>query len=289
VLYTYSERNEDALSCWARLDSLDTGFAEVPLNYATALLQAGRLEDAGVQAQKAMQLAPDLALARHIADAVRRGLEIGGEDGVFEAQRAVGPLTVDGTLQLAQRYLDRGDWERATDLFREAAKEAPEQPGAAYGLGYGLLRVGRYREAGGAFRRLLEIDPRSAVGRNALAYVLAETGDSLGTAERLAVEALELDPVLAPYSRDTLGWVRHRAGRHAEALEALQEAERTLPLDDLSMRAENHYHLGKVLLSLGRSEEAREYFRQSSLRATKEAWVADLEARRKELGEVGPS
>lgn len=284
-LLAYTDRHEEAIALYARLDSLDTGFAEVSLNYAAALLRVGRLEEAGRQAQKALRIAPDLAPAQRIDEAVRQGLARGGEEGVLEAQRLAGSLAVDGTLQLAQRYLDRGDWERATELFREASAQAPDQTGAAYGLGYGLLRVGRYREAADAFRRLLQIDPKSADGRNALAYVFAQTGDSLQVAERLAREALELNPALAAYWRDTLGWVQYRAGRYSAALESLQESERALPVDDLSMRAENHYHLGKVLLALGREAEAREYFEKSALRAKSESWVADLTARRKELGD----
>ncbi len=289
LLCTYTERDEESLPYFARLDAMNTGFAEVPMNYAVALLRTGRLAEAGAQAGKALALVPDLEPAQRILEAVRKGMEVGGEEGVLEAQRSVGSPTVDGTLQLAQRYLERGDWERATALFREASAQAPDRAAAAYGLGYGLLRVGRTREAAAAFRRVLEIDPDSADGRNALAYVLAETGDSLAVAERLVQEALQLDPALAPYWNDTLGWVRHRAGRHEAALEALRVAEETLPEDDLSMRAENHYHLGRVLLALGRRDEAREHFRESAARATDEPWVRDLEARRRELGEGGAS
>lgn len=284
VLCTYTGRPQDASAYFAELDSLDTGLPEVPLSYAAVLLETGHLEEAAHQVDKALQLAPDLESAQKLSESIRRGLAIGGDEGLLEAQRSAGSLTVDGTLQLAQRYLDRGDWERATALYKEAAAQAPDRAGAVYGLGYGLLRVGRYRDAAAAFRKLLEIDPKSADGRNALAYVLAETGDSLAVAERLAQEALDLNPALGPYWRDTLGWVRYRAGRHEGALEALQEAERTLPVDDLSIRAENQYHLGKVMIALGRKDEAREYFRKSVGLAKSEAWVTDLKARAKELG-----
>ena len=284
VLYSYTKRTEEALPYFATLDSLETGFPEVPLSYASALLETGHLADAARQAHKALELAPELESAQKLAAAVQRGLAIGGEEGLLEARQSLGSLTVDGTLQLAQRYLDRGDWERATALYKEAASQAPDRAGAVYGLGYGLLHVGRYRDAAAAFRRLLQIEPKSADGRNALAYVMAETGDSLAVAEKLVLEALELNPDLGAYWNDTLGWVRYRAGRHREALEALQEAERTLPMDDSSIRAENQYHLGKVMIALGRKEEAREYFRKSATLAKNEAWVMDLKARAKELG-----
>ena len=45
-----------------------------------------------------------------LAAAARRGLEIGGEAGILEARRNIEPITVGGTLQLAQRYLERGNF-----------------------------------------------------------------------------------------------------------------------------------------------------------------------------------
>jgi Flp pilus assembly protein TadD len=100
----------------------------------------------------------------------------------------------------------------------------------------------------------------------------------------LVLEALQLDPTRAAYWNDTLGWIRFRAGRSEEAVAPLSEAERTLPPDDISARAENDYHLGVVLASLDRDDEARRYLTRSAGRATNEPWVRDLNARARDLG-----
>ncbi len=156
--------------------------------------------------------------------------------------------------------------------------------GAAYGLGYALGRLGRYEEAGEAFRQILRVDSGSADGRNALAYVFAQTGDSLETAEALVEEALAIAPEMEAYWLDTLGWVRYRAGDYEGALRALLSSAQKLPNDDVSMRAENEYHLGVVLMALNRPNEARQYFERSRGRAKDEIWLPDLIARVNELG-----
>jgi Flp pilus assembly protein TadD len=242
------------------------------------------MDEAADAARQAQQLEPGLESASLLLRAVERGREVGGEAGALEALAMVEPLTTGGTLQLAQRYLERGEFERASELFNQAYGKAPESREAAYGLGYGLLRLGRPAEAKDVFRRVLELDPSSADGRNALAYTFALSGDSLDTAEVLVLEALQLDPTRAAYWNDTLGWIRFRAGRSEEAVAPLSEAERTLPPDDISARAENDYHLGVVLASLDRDDEARRYLTRSAGRATNEPWVRDLNARARDLG-----
>jgi tetratricopeptide (TPR) repeat protein len=284
VLYSHTGRIEHSLVWFDRLASLSLPFPEVYLNYGIELVRAGRLADAGVQASRALALVSTLEPALQLREAVSRGLEIGGEEGVLEAQRLVDPLAVGGTLQLAQRYVERGEIRKATELYREVAQRSPESVAAVYGLGYGLLQAGQYEDAAKAFRRILELQPQNADSRNALAYIFAVTGDSLGRAEDLAEEALELDPERSSYWYDTLGWVRYRAGKYPEALEVLRLSEDSLPRDDPSMRAENLYHIGVVLMALGRNDEAADYLARSVRRAKDEFWVADLKARARELG-----
>ncbi|MGQ0721068.1 MAG: tetratricopeptide repeat protein [Candidatus Eiseniibacteriota bacterium] len=289
ILCARTDRVEESIEWFDRIVEQGTKYAEVWLNRGIELVLAGRLEEAEQSAGKALELEGDFGPAVQLRDAVRRGIEIGGEAGLLEARRAVEPATVQGTLQLAERYLERGDAQRAAELYREVYQGSTESLEAAYGLGYGLLRLGRVEESAEAFRRVLALDPESAAGRNALAYVFAISGDSLSTAETLAREALELDPGLAAYWKDTLGWVRFRRGDAQGALGLLQESERELPLDDVSMLAENDYHIGVVLMTLGRQNEAKTYLARSLGRAKGEPWTKDLEAKARELGLEAPS
>lgn len=284
TLFAVTGRVEASLRYYERLANADSPFAEVYLNYGIQLVRAGRLLEAAPAAERALAIEPGLETAKTLAQAVKDGLAIGGEAGVLEARSRIEPITVGGTLQLAQRYLDRGDARRATELYRDALQSAPADIAAAYGLGYGLLKIGRLDEAARAFRTVLELDPESADGRNALAFIFAERGESLAVAERLASEAVTMAPALSPYMNDTLGWVRHRRGRWKEALESLRLAEERIPLDDPAMRAENQYHLASVLAALGRAEEARESIARCLPQAAGERWEADARALARKLG-----
>jgi tetratricopeptide (TPR) repeat protein len=284
ILYSMQGRVDESLPYFERLVRKGSEFAEVYLNYGIQLVRAGRLEEARAHAAKAVALEPELQPARDLETIIREGIEMGGEVGVLEAKRRVEPVTIGGTLQLAQRYLDRGEVSRATDLYREALQKAPTDLAALYGLGYGLLKAGRLDESSRAFRSVLQQDPGSADGRNALAFVFAEKGESLAVAERLVTEAVEIAPALTAYWNDTLGWVRYRGGRYEQALQALRAAERDLPLDDPAMRAENSYHLGSALAALGREDEAREALAKSLPRAGGERWEAEARALAKRLG-----
>jgi tetratricopeptide (TPR) repeat protein len=288
ILCAHQDRTEEAVGWFDRMAAANTPYAEVYLNRGLQRLRLADLPGALSDAERALAIEPGLGPAAELVEAVRGAIATGGEQGLLQALQTVELQETNGTLLLAATYLERGDVDRALELYREVAQMVPESVGAAYGVGYGLLRLGRSDEAQAAFRRVLALEPGSAAGRNALAYVFAVSGDSLGTAGRLLEEALQLDPALAAYWKDTLGWVRYREGTLDAALEALHEAALTLPPDDLSMRAENDYHLGVVLMELGRTEEAREHFRSSAARAGDEPWVADLRGRARGFGiEVG--
>jgi tetratricopeptide (TPR) repeat protein len=159
VLYSYIDRVDDSIACFDRILALDGGLAEVHLTRGVQLVRAGQLDEAESAAQHAQGLEPGLESAAVLLRAVERGREVGGEAGVLEALAIVEPLTTGGTLQLAQRYLERGEFDRASELFSQAFGKAPESQEAAYGLGYGLLRLGRPDEAAQVFRRVLELDP----------------------------------------------------------------------------------------------------------------------------------
>ena len=74
-----------------------------------------------------------------------------------------------------------------------------------------------------------------------------------GLAEKAAA-ADDHNPALL----DTKGWVYYRAERPADALPVLQGAVDLAPREAIL-----HYHLGKILLALNRTNDAREVLRKA--------------------------
>ena len=117
------------------------------------------------------------------------------------------------------------------------------------------LKKGRYREAISLYREVVKLNPKEPIYHSDLAEAYLRLKQySLAKAE--AMEAIEISKALAsPYL--TLAVVEQAAGRHAEAIQYLKEAERLSPERPsihyrlalsyryLKDRAREAYHLGR--------------------------------------------
>ena len=89
-----------------------------------------------------------------------------------------------------------------------------------------------------------------------MGFSWADRGLNLPQAKELIVKALQLAPN-DPFITDSLGWVEFRLGNTDKALEILQKAytDRADP--------EIGAHLGEVLWTLNRQDEARKIWREA--------------------------
>jgi Flp pilus assembly protein TadD len=276
-------RESDALRTLRELDRLQVKAPEVYMQYGTLLALHGEFPLAIRAANRALALDSSLDAARTLLALAREGESVGGKKGVAAIRNRVEKLRVDWTLHAARMQLEKGEYERARDLFERALRAAPSDSRVLYGLGYTLLENQRFEEAAQAFRRMLQLDPKSVSGTNALAYTDAVMGVNLQEAKRRVLAVLPDSKDLHPYLLDTLGWICYREGDASEALSYLQEAETKLPPADRSMRAENRFHIAAALSHLGRKEEARRYLGMALKEASGEFWVPELKALQKNL------
>ncbi len=163
---------------------------------------------------------------------------------------------------LAWRELE--DYDQALAHFTAAELEAragdTNQLGALFYFQVGATceRRGDLAAAEIHFRRCLERAPDFAEALNYLGYMWAEKGIRLDESRELIERAVRLEPENTAFL-DSLGWVLHQQGHHAQALPYLLAAVDRNPAPDPVLLD----HLGDVLAALGRRGDARNAWRRA--------------------------
>jgi Flp pilus assembly protein TadD len=118
-------------------------------------------------------------------------------------------------------------------------------------------KLGNLDEMEQLLRRVVDGQPENPNAYNALGFSLAERNIRLGEARELILKALSFAPG-DPFITDSLAWVEYRSGNLPQALELLLSAFKTRP------DAEIAAHLGEVLWTMGRQDEARRTWQQGA-------------------------
>jgi len=264
-------------------DDLDVAAAEAPCRAAVAahpderrylyelariLHKKGDVADALAAFEKAGDMGSMAALVYGVGLIYETGdgVETDYEKAAACYRRAAAADFVDGIAYLAYLYDfgllgDDGAAEAAKLYERQIA--LTDSSWARVNLGFiyeGRIGVERdVDKAEALFRKALTADdPDVAMyAKNALAFLLAAEGRDLDEADRLASEAIATatdtgDDEGRAFYFDTRAWVRHAAGRDAEAV---LDAEASVALDPEASAALNR--LGDIYAALGRKDEAR--------------------------------
>jgi tetratricopeptide (TPR) repeat protein len=120
------------------------------------------------------------------------------------------PLTPEEHLNLGVAYEKNGDFDNAIKEYELAAKK---QPIAYLYLGNVHFQKKEWAQAEHDYKKAIEIDPKNADACNNLAWLYYTQGENLDHAERLAIQAITLNPSKEHIYRDTLDKVRQRKNR----------------------------------------------------------------------------
>ena len=147
-------------------------------------------------------------------------------------------------------------WNETHKLLAAANQRFSADPDLLYEQAMAAEKLDRVDEMERLLRQVIALKPDHQHAYNALGYSLAERNQRLPEARQLITKALELAPG-DPFIIDSLGWVEFRMGNHQEALRLLQQAYAARP--DIEIAA----HLGEVLWTLGRRDEALRVWREA--------------------------
>lgn len=244
--------------------------------YFNQALAAG-YKDASLVHYYLGQIAEDAGRAD---EALRHYAATAGEQQMPALARAVSLLAKQGKVEEARRMMhdtkvadpkdrslllmveaqflrDSGRSEEALVLLEKELLTQPGNTELLYEAGMLAERLGRLDVAERHWRKAMTLKPDYAQAYNALGYSLADRGERLDEALALIEKALSLTPG-DPFILDSKGWVLFRRGDAKGALEALIAAYAVRPDPEIAA------HLGEVLWSLGRREEAEKTWREAS-------------------------
>ncbi|MET4575834.1 putative Zn-dependent protease [Ottowia thiooxydans] len=155
----------------------------------------------------------------------------------------------------AQLLRDNKQPQQAYELLKAELQKNPTDEDLLYDTAMAAEKLGFVDEMERLLRQVIERKPDSQSAYNALGYTLAERNIRLPEAKKLIETAVKLAPD-DQYIQDSLGWVEFRLGNHAEALRILQAAFAKRP------DAEIAAHLGEVLWTMGRQDEAKAVWKE---------------------------
>ena len=277
---------DEALGAYRQLEAQYPKNPQTPLLTGLVLLQQKKPDDARMEFEKALALAPnylpaleqlvDLDLTAKQYAAARERVEkqmakdpkqpgpqlllakislaekdANGTEAALKKAIELQPDSPNAYYLLARLYLATNQQQKALTNLQEVVAKNPKATGAQMLIGVIHEQQKDYAAARDAYEKLLTIDPKMGTVMNNLAWLYAEHFDQLDKAFDLAQKARELQPN-EPHLADTLGWVLYRKHQYPWALNLLTESAGKLPTE-----AEVQYHLGMTHYMLGEEEPAR--------------------------------
>jgi tetratricopeptide (TPR) repeat protein len=214
------------------------------------LAKEGKLDEAIVELQAALQLDPEHPLAHANLGAIYANQGKTAE-AVAEIEKSLerDPDNARAYSNLCHLYNLQGRTEQAMAACEQALSLDPGYSSAYTNLGVLYLGAQDYDRAISAFSRAIELDPENTLARKDLGNAYTQTGE-LDAAIAVLQEALRLDPAFAD-AMVNLGLAYNRAGAFDLAIAEYKEAIRLRP-----DYADAHLNLAITYRTLGQNSAA---------------------------------
>lgn len=192
------------------------------------------------------------------AQLLARKTDIDGARKALEAAQS--ESSTDGEqLQLLQAesllLRDANRNQEAADVLKSGIERFPNNTDLLYDYAMVLEKLGKYDEMEKSLRRVMSLAPGNQHAYNALGYSLADRNVRLPEALELIQKAADMAPQDA-FIADSLGWIQFRMGQAEQAETQMRRAYALRPDVEIGV------HLGEVLWTRGKQDEARQVWRE---------------------------
>jgi tetratricopeptide (TPR) repeat protein len=156
----------------------------------------------------------------------------------------------------AQILRDADRYQDAADVLSAGLQRFPNNTELLYDYSMAADKLGNYQAMERALRKIIDVAPNNQHAYNALGYSLADRNIRLPEALNLIKKAAQLAPD-DPFITDSLGWAEFRLGNLEEAEKQLRRAYGLRPDTEIGI------HLGEILWTRGKQDEARQLWREA--------------------------
>ena len=238
-------------------DNARTGYQDIIDTYREAKLWA----QATAVSKEAVQKMPNDRGLRMVLDS--QLADTGDADKALADVRSMlkgGPEDREIYITLAQMYTRLKRWSEAEDSLNKAEQlsaKAEDKQYVSFLRGSTLERQKKYDEAEAEFKKVLAVDPQSAITLNYLGYMNADRGVKLEESLAYIKQAVSLEPTNGAYL-DSLGWAYFKLGKYELAEENLTKALQHMASDPTVQD-----HLGDLYQKTGRLKLAAAHWERA--------------------------
>ena len=262
MVYRDQENYPAAVEAFRRMiplgdDNAKTGYQDVIDTYR----EAKQWPQATAVAKEAVQKMPDDHELRMVLDA--QLADTGDPEKPLADVRSLltgKPEDREVYVRLAIMYTRLKRWSDAEESLNKAEllSTKPDDKEYIYFLrGSTYEREKKYDEAEAEFKRVLAVNPQSAVTLNYLGYMNADRGVQLEESLNQIKQAVSLDPTNGAYL-DSLGWAYFKLGKYDLAEESLNKASLRMGSDPTVQD-----HLGDLFQKTGRLKLAAAHWERA--------------------------
>ena len=223
----------------------------------SALIQKGRWDEAIGHLQKALEIKPDLATAHNdLGNLLAQRGDLDSAIAHFHKALAARPDFADASYNLANACFQKGEWDQAAASYQLALRLKPDYFAACFNLGNTYFQRGNLAAAIASYRKALQIKPDYAKAACNLGAALLQAG-SVDAAVRQFQAVLDRHPddAEAAYNLGNIFLqkraLNEAAGYYRKALQINPDW------------AEVHYDLGLALLPNGSLSEVIAHFQKA--------------------------
>ena len=254
LLYRMSEQYAPAVETFQRIAALDASAGpRAAAQIIDTWRQAKDFAKAEQEAEAARKKYPNDPAIKNVRASLLADLGRTEEAAAVTKQLLGGQNDREIYLALAQLY-DKGkkytEMAQALDAAAKLSESSEDKETVTFMRGAMYEKMQKLELAEAEFRKVLEINPRSAAALNYLGYMLADRNVRLTEAQQLIQKAVDMDPANGAYL-DSLGWVNFRLGKLDDAETYLRQS-----LERVSRDPTVHDHLGDVYFQKSRLKDA---------------------------------